>query len=209
VNEPDIDDVLMVGGSTLLPNVYPFFEKQFGRGRVRAWQPFEAVAFGGSVFAAGRNEPVDFIVHDYALLTYDLKTQKPQYTVIVPRGTRFPTAAAFWKKQLVPTCSLGEPEKVFKLIVCELGTDDVTHRFAWDERGQVHKQGDRQEPLVVKLNEANPTLGYLQPPHSPRDRDPRLEVSFGVNPERWLCATVYDLRTRKHLMRDEPVVRLI
>lgn len=213
VNESDIDEVLMVGGSTLLPEVYALFEKRFGRDRVRAWQPFEAVAYGATVFAAGRTEPADFIVHDYALLTYDLRTKDPQYAVIVPRGTRFPTPPAFWKRQLVPTCSLGEPEKIFKLVVCELGVSDDQRRFGWDDAGRLHKLGGKeagpQEPLVVKLNAANPALGTLEPPHSPSDTAPRLEVSFGVNAERWLCATVLDLRRGKHLLRDEPVVRLL
>jgi hypothetical protein len=35
------------------------------------------------------------------------------------------------------------------------------------------------------------------------------QVAFGVNTERWLCATVTDLSTRKRLMREEPVVRLL
>jgi len=30
-----------------------------------------------------------------------------------------------------------------------------------------------------------------------------------LNDDRWLCATVLDLRTRKHLMKGEPVVRLV
>jgi hypothetical protein len=61
----------------------------------------------------------------------------------------------------------------------------------------------------VPLNESNPALGYLEPPHSPRDRRPRLEIAFGVNAERWLCATVYDLKRRMFLMKDSPVVRLL
>jgi hypothetical protein len=63
--------------------------------------------------------------------------------------------------------------------------------------------------MVVKLNEANPALGHLDPPHPPSDHRPRLEVRLGINAERWLCATVLDLRTRKTLMRDEAVVRLV
>jgi len=133
--------------------------------------------------------------------------------VIVPRGTRFPTALDLWKRQLVPTCALGEPEKVFKLVVCEVGrAGEGDRRFAWDEAGQLHRVGgtaSEPAPLVVRLNEANPALGYLEPPHSPQDNRPRLEVAFGVNGERWLCATVFDLRTKKHLMREEPVVRLL
>ena len=66
----DISDVLMVGGSTLLPGVYDTFEEAFGRDRVRAWQPFEAVAYGAAAFATGSLTKSDFIVHDYSLRTY-------------------------------------------------------------------------------------------------------------------------------------------
>ena len=45
-------DVLVVGGSTLLPGVFPRLERRFDRRRLRAWQPFEAVAFGAASFAA-------------------------------------------------------------------------------------------------------------------------------------------------------------
>lgn len=209
-----IEDVLMVGGSTLLPGVYPLFEERFGRDAVRAWQPFEAVAYGACAFSADCFSQADFIVHDYAFVTHDLKTHEREYTVIVPRGTRFPTAHDLWKRQLVPTCSLGEPETMFKLIICEVGNSyDGDRRFAWDEKGVLHKMGGRggssKDPLVVALNEANPTLGYLKPAHPPSDRRPRLEIAFGVNHERWLCATVQDLKTKKFMMREEPVVRLL
>jgi molecular chaperone DnaK (HSP70) len=212
IGEEDIDEVLMIGGSTLLHGVYPLFENRFGRDRVRAWQPFEAVVFGACALAANSFEPSDFIVHDYAFVTYDPKTHEKQYTVIVPRGTRFPTPRHFWRGQLVPTCALGEPESLFKLVVCELGrADRNSHRFTWDADGVLHKldEQSRNEPIVVPLNENNPTLGTLNPPHSPRDRRPRLDVSFSVSGERWLCATVHDLRTKETLLNEARVVRLL
>jgi molecular chaperone DnaK (HSP70) len=213
VTERDVEDVLMVGGSTLLPMVYRRFEDRFGRDKVRAWQPFEAVAYGAAAFSADAAQPSDFIVHDYAFVTHDLSTHQKQYSVIVPRGTRFPTADNFWRRQLVPTCSLGEPETMFKLVICEVGRDfDGDRRFAWDADGRLHKLGGQKgqgAPLVVPLNETNPTLGYLKPPHPPDDKRPRLEIAFGVNDDRWLCATVYDLRTKRYMMREEPVVRLL
>ena len=202
VSEHEIDDVMMVGGSTLLPDVYSLFEGRFGRAKVRAWQPFEAVVYGAAVFAAGRTVPSDFIVHDYALLTYGLQTKDPEHTVVIPRGTSFPTTPNFWKRQLVPTCALGEPERIFKLVICEIGSGDG---FVWDSEGRLHHDG----AVVVKLNEANPALGRLDPPHLPSDKRPRLEIGFGVNAERWLCATVRDLQTGKPLMDGEPVVRLL
>lgn len=232
ISESAVEDVLMVGGSTLLPGVYPIFEQRFGRDSVRAWQPFEAVAFGASAFAADMSAQSDYIVHDYAFVTHDLETHEKQYSIIVPQGTRFPTPMDFWKRPLVPTCSLGTPETIFKLVICEVGRKHNDERkFIWDQEGQLHKVGSNAAskpsdeakpaaqaevkenkslpPLIVPLNEANPTLGYLRPPHPPGDKKPRLEISFGVNAERWLCATVYDLRAKKYMMKEQPVVRLL
>ncbi|MGE5125250.1 MAG: Hsp70 family protein [Betaproteobacteria bacterium] len=208
----DVDDVLLVGGSTLLPGVFARLEQRFERRRMRAWQPFEAVVYGGACFAADRVAALDFIVHDYAFVTHDAQTGVEQHTVVVPHGTRFPTPPDFWKRQLVPTCSLGEPESIFRLVICEVARGDGSERrFVYDAAGDLHKVGGAagQEELVVPLNATSPTLGYLDPPHDPRDRRPRLEIAFGVNAERWLVATVLDLLTRKELMREEPVVRLV
>ena len=208
----EVDDVLLVGGSTLLPGVFARLEARFDRRRLRGWQPFEAVAYGGACFAADRGGALDFIVHDYAFVTHDARTGEPQYTVVVPRGTRFPTRPDFWKRQLVPTCSLGERESIFRLVICEVASGDGDgRRFVWDAAGDLRKVGGAggDEKVVVPLNDSSPTLGYLDPPHDPRDRRPRLEISFGVNADRWLTATVLDLLTRKDLMREEPVVRLI
>lgn len=215
VQASDVEDVLMVGGSTLLHGVYPLLEEQFGRDRVRAWQPFEAVAYGAAAFAADASSQSDFIVHEYALVTHDLATHEKQYETIIPSGTRFPTPNDLWKRQLVPTCSMGEPETVFKLFICEVGKNyEGGRKFSWDAKGHLHKLGgntdsESSEDLVVPLNESNPTLGYFKPPHSPNDKRPRLEISFGVNADRWLCATVYDLATKRFMMREEPVVRLL
>src|SRR6185436_10092614 len=205
----DVEDVLLVGGSTLLPGFFSWFEERFERRRVRAWQPFEAVAHGAACFAGERMDALDFIVHDYAFVIHDPKTGEAQHTVIVPRGTRFPTPPELWKRQLVPTCALGEPESLFKLLICEVsqGDGDDERRFVWDAAGNVHKVGDAR--IVVPLNEASPTLGYLDPPHAPGDRRPRLEIAFGVSADRWLLATVRDLLTHRDLMRQEPVVRLV
>jgi molecular chaperone DnaK (HSP70) len=230
---PDaVEEVLLVGGSTLLPGVFAMLEGRFGRPRLRAWQPFEAVAHGAACFAADRVSALDFIVNDYAFVTHDAATGAEQHTVIVPRGTRFPTPPDFWRRQLVPTCALGEPESIFKLVVCEIARGDGgERRLVWDAAGGLHKVGGVASPpaasadgrldgkavvlpaahpdIVVPLNAASPTLGTLDPPHSPRDRRPRLDVAFGVNADRWLVATVRDLLADRELMREEPVVRLV
>ncbi len=205
-----IDDVLMVGGSTLLPGIYPLLEERFGRDRVRAWQPFEAVVSGACAIAAGAYRQSDYIVHDYAIVVHDPGTHEPRHAVIIPRGTRFPTPGDFWKRAVVPTCSLGEPERVFKLVICELGSPpDERWALGWDASGQLHELRGEGARLVVPLNDKDPTLGHLDPPHPPGDRSPRLELAFGVSGDRWLCATVKDLKTGRVLMSAEPVVRLL
>lgn len=203
------DDILLVGGSTLLPGIFRRFEERFGRDRVRAWQPFEAVALGASALAAHGFAPADFIVHDYAIVVHDPATNEKKHVTIVQAGTRFPTAADHWRQQLVPTCALGEPETVFKLVIAEIGRAPEAERsFGFDQRGGAVRL-DGNQRLVVPLNETNPTLGRLDPPHPPRDRAPRLDVSFGVDEDRWLVATVVDLKTNRPLLKSQPVVRLL
>ncbi|MDJ0841124.1 MAG: Hsp70 family protein [Acidobacteriota bacterium] len=210
---PDrVSEVLMVGGSTLLPGIYPLLEKRFGRDKVRAWQPFHAVAYGAAAFASGVFDKSDFITHDYAVRTYNPKTHDPEHQLIIPRGTPFPTKPDFWKRRFTPTCALGEPESIFKLIICELGgKNHLEQEFVWDPDGRLHALGQDNagDEVIIPLNEDNPTLGYMDPPHAPSDRAARLEISFGVNEDRRLIASVYDLKTRKHLMKAEAIVRIL
>ncbi len=205
-------EVLLVGGSSLLPGVFSLFEARFGRERVRGWHPFEAVSLGAAAFAAGRVHANDVLVHDYAIVTHDPATNAEQHIVVVAGGTRIPTAADHWKRHLVPTCALGEPERIFKLVVCEIargraGTG-AGPQIAWDAAGRLHSLDRPDDRVVVPLNAEAPAMGRLEPPHAPADRRPRLEVAFGVDADRWLCATVRDLRTDKLLMRGEPVVKV-
>jgi molecular chaperone DnaK (HSP70) len=210
VPDEAIDEVLLVGGSCLLPGVYGAIERRFGRDRVRAWQPFNAVAYGNATFASGRFNKSDFVIHDYAIVTYDRGTGNPVHNVIVPRGTSFPTGRDFWKRQFTPLCAIGEPERIFKLLICEIGErHSVAQEFAWDTRGRLHTlDSENEKKLVVPLNDENPVLGYLHPPHRPDDKSARIEISFMVNENRWLLATVFDLKTRRNLLTDAPVVRL-
>jgi len=210
INEKDISDVLLVGGSTLLPGVYKLIEDRFGRDRVRAWQPLNAVAFGAAAFAAGKVYKDDHITHDYAFITYDRKSHDKQYNIIIPAGTGFPTPPDLWKRQLTPTCALGVPERLFKLVICEIGKKHALgQEFIWDEKGSLHSLDEGTgTSLIVPLNESDPTLGVLDPPHQPGDSRARVDLSFMINEDKWLCATVFDLLTGKYLFREKPVIRL-
>jgi len=191
----DVDEVLLVGGSTLLPGVYQRVEDLFGRSRVRAWEPFEAVALGASVLSAERFNQSDVIFHDYAFLTHDAETHKEQTTVIIPAGTRVPTPDRIWTGRVVPTCALGDIETIFKLVICEVARPRQGARFVRDHHGGLHQAGQGGDPVVVPPHKSEPFLGRLDPPHQPGDRKHRLALSFAVHADRRLRDTVDDPKT--------------
>jgi len=206
----DVDDVLMVGGSTLLPGVYPLVTSRFGRDRVRAFRPFDAVAWGAALYAGGSVATDDHLVHSYAILTREGEQHAERYVPVIEAGTRFPTAPDHWRMHLTPACALGTPEAIFKLVICELGpVQDDPGLYAWDDRGNVYTPKDGAPRRVVPLNAHAPTLGTLNPPHAPGDDSARLDVQLGVNSDRWLIATVIDLQTGQRLFDGKPVVRLL
>ncbi|MEO0603900.1 MAG: hypothetical protein AAF211_20860, partial [Myxococcota bacterium] len=116
------------------------------------------------------------------MVVYDARTGDKQTTTIVPAGTRFPTPPDLWRRNLIPTCATGEPERIFKLVICEIGKA-TPGGVGWDQEGRLRAL-DQEGALVVPLNEANPVLGFLDPPHHPGDRRPRRDVRFGIDEDR-------------------------
>ncbi|HIE52496.1 MAG TPA: Hsp70 family protein [Armatimonadetes bacterium] len=208
VQKSELEEVLLVGGSTLLPGVRTLLEDEFGPGRLRDWLPFEAVAHGAAVFASGY-QVQDFIYHDYALRVYNRETQQYEYPILIPRGTPYPTPPNFVEKYFAPAQTHGEPQTEFELLIYEIGQPTGPQRtLVWREDGGLHiaETGSGDRPAMVCLNEANPTLGRLRPPGE--GPAPRLRISFSVSADRWLCVTVHDLLRQVDLMVHQPVVRL-
>lgn len=205
----DIDEVLITGGSSLLPDVHKVLAERFGRSRLRDWLPFEAVGRGACVFASG-HKVQDFIRHDYALLTFDRETKKQEYPVIVPRGTEYPSESVIWEDYFTPTCPRNEPATEFELKIFELARATGPQKeigFDENNRLRVLDRADNQT-VIVCLNETDPTLGKLRPPHAPEKKEARLRIGFGVNADRYLTATVLDLETSTRLMDNQAVVKL-
>lgn len=209
IGDHEIEEVLVVGGSSLLPEVHTLLANRFGRSRLREWLPFEAVSYGACVFASGHRVQ-DFIRHDYALQTFVRSTREQEFPIIVPRGTRYPTDGPIWHEYVTPTCPHNTPATAFELKIFELGRAAGAQKeigFDQNNRLRVLSEADA-EANIVCLNDADPTLGRLVPPHPPTKRDARLHLSFGINGDRYLVATVKDLMTGKMLMEQQPVVKL-
>jgi len=202
LNEADIDAVLLVGGSTLLPGVRELFERLFGAQRVHYWEPFEAVVKGAAVFGAGFS--VDQIVHhDYAIRVYNDNQQRPEYERLVRRGTGYPTPNPFETRYYAVT----EGQQLFRLPICEVGYGGRVS-LPWSKRMNGNEywipNGSEEGECVITLNEGDALR--LAPPGS--GTQARLRIDFTIDTNRYLCATIHDLQKQRDLRTEERVVML-
>lgn len=195
-----LDDVLLTGGSTLLPDLPERLQAALGRS-VRRWRPFDAVARGAALFAAGCPvEPV--LYHDYALRVRVANSNPPEYEFerILNGGTRYPTPVG---EEIVRHYAAAyDGQDAISLPICEIG------RFGWKPAGWEGRSNGRaywkpanesERERVVCLNEADPEI-----PLKPQGRvnQPRLRVTFRVDESRRVRATIHDLELRKNLKED-------
>ena len=202
INETQLDAILLVGGSTLLPGVRELFERLFGPQRVHYWEPFEAVVKGAAVFGAGYS--VDQIVHhDYAIRVYSDSQQRPEYERLVRRGTGYPTPNPFETRYYAVT----EGQQQFRLPVCEVGYAGRMS-LPWNKRMNGNEywlpNGAEESECVIVLNEGDALR--LTPPGN--SNQARLRIDFIIDKDRYLCATIHDLLKQRDLRQDERVVKL-
>lgn len=199
----DIEDVILEGGSTLLPGVRDLLGDVFGRERVREWLPFESVARGACLFAGGGHVE-DFIYHDYGLRVRR-DDGDVEYELLIPAGTRFPTDEDHVVRYYAPGF---EGQDAVNLFVCEVGRV-AGRRVGWESRDNGNAyftpRTDGERAFCPCLNEADPAIP-LKPPGG--GEGPRLRVSYMVDRDRWLCATVHDLQRKEDLQVRTPVVKL-
>lgn len=97
-----IDEVILVGGSTRVPKVQEMVKKIFGKEPHRGVNPDEVVAVGaaiqGSVLAGDRK---DVLLLDVTPLTLGIETEHGILTALVERNTTIPTE----KKQVFSTAA--------------------------------------------------------------------------------------------------------
>lgn len=182
-----IDEALLVGGSSLLPEVDERVRRALPSARVGEWNPFAAVATGACEFARG-GQVVDQIYHDYALRMADDAGKAVYYELIVPAGTRYPTDREFAERVYAP--DPGSPhEMLFE--ICELRRLGLAP-VAWQDEPSTRRvwrptaPADHARALVI--NEGQTALRLPPSRRSPR----RLRVSYRVDADRYLRWTVRD-----------------
>jgi molecular chaperone DnaK len=101
----DIDEVVLVGGSTRMPRVQQAVKEHFNREPHKGVNPDEVVAVGAAVQAGVLTGDVkDVLLLDVAPLSLGLETLGGVSTVLIPRNTTIPTR----KSELFSTAADGQ-----------------------------------------------------------------------------------------------------
>jgi heat shock protein 5 len=108
INKEDIDEVVLVGGSTRIPKVQQLLKEYFGKEASKGINPDEAVAYGAAVqggILSGEEGTEDVVLVDVCPLTLGIETTGGVFTKLIPRNTVIPTR----KSQIFSTAADNQP----------------------------------------------------------------------------------------------------
>ncbi len=161
----DVDEVILVGGSTRIPRVQEMVRQITGKEPHKGVNPDEVVAIGAAIQAGVLSGEVkDIVLLDVTPLSLGIETKGGIFTVLVPRNTTIPTR----KSEIFTTAADGQTSVEVRVYQGE-------RPMARDNRllGVFHLDGIPPAPAGV----------------------PQIEVTFDIDANGILNVTAKDLGT--------------
>ncbi|CAN1237488.1 Heat shock 70 kDa protein BIP2 [Linum grandiflorum] len=92
VRKGDVDEIVLVGGSTRIPRLREMLKDMFdGKEPCKGVNPDEAVAYGAAVLAANLSGALAAVLYDVTPLSLGVHVEGDLMSVIIPRNTPIPT----------------------------------------------------------------------------------------------------------------------
>ncbi|MBD2066840.1 Hsp70 family protein [Leptolyngbya sp. FACHB-671] len=202
IAKSDIEQVLLVGGSCLIPAVQQLIVSYFGRQRVKMDKPFEAVAHGALALSQ-LSSIEDYLRHSYAIRLWEPYSKTYSYFSLFAQGAKYP-------------CQRPEPltlqvaidgQREIRLDIGEVA-EVAQAEVAYDAQGRMTSAPLRKQETYRSLDTQHDQVcvAHLNPPG--QVGIDRVSVQFEVNEQRVLVATVEDLLTGKVLVNKGAIAKL-
>jgi molecular chaperone DnaK len=167
----DIQEVVLVGGSTRIPLVQKTVKEFFGKEPHKGVNPDEVVAIGAAVQAGVLSGEVkDLVLLDVTPLSLGVETLGGVMTAMIPRNTTIPTQ----KKEIFSTAADSQPSVEIHILQGERAEARYNRTL-----GKFHLEGIMPSPRGV----------------------PKIEVTFDIDANGILNVSAKDLATGKDVQK--------